>query len=104
MAKQIFSTQKEKDHAVALFRELRENRGWQLYVKVLESYIDNLTQRLLLGEEKTIEEVNRIRDSISVHKIDKDVPEKIIKMYTEASIDEANPDPYFGSEDFTKKP
>ena len=104
MKKDLFKTPKEQEIAVAEFKELIEHRGWKRYVQVVDFYIRNLSQRLESGEGDTIEAVNRLRDSIVVHKADKSVPTQIIEEFSSNDPDVVRDDPYYQPEDFIEKP
>jgi hypothetical protein len=93
--KELFNTKEEIETAVAHFKALKTNAGWQLLEDIVGANIKILEEQILNGfEEETKEEIDRKRDKLKAYKEVIGTPDYWIeKLKDPEPFDDEN-DPY----------
>lgn len=101
----LFDTPEKIDTAVASFKLLLDNPGWQLMEQILESNIEAAKGMILRGtEDETKESIDRLRDRLYAYEDIKNTPRDMIEKLTQDNDpEEESADPYETVEDLQKK-
>lgn len=102
MKNTLFDTKGKRAAAVANFRNLLDNSGWGLIVKILDANIEIVTDFILRGKypaedglrEGTREELDQLRDRLETYKSFRDTPNVMITSLTETPLERPVMDPY----------
>jgi len=100
--KDLFDTEEKKQRAVGQFRQLLSDPGWLLVVDVINANIEVLKDQIIAGDG-TREQMDRLRDSLIVHKSVRDTPTTLIKEFTEEDVEEPRTDPFDTVADVKKR-
>ena len=94
--KNLFNTQDKKDSAIAQFKQLKNNAGWQLVQDIFSGNIRVLEQQILDGVDgATEQEMNRKRDKLRAYKEVLNAPDYWIERLSKPEKFEEDSDPYF---------
>lgn len=103
MKDNLFDTKDKIELAVASFKTLKSNIGWQLLVDIVSANIKVLEEQILEGVEgATEEEMNRKRDKLKAYREVIDTPDYWIKRLAEPEPFEESSDPYHTAESLAK--
>lgn len=91
-----FDTKEKRANAIAQFTSLLEHPGWQMVEAIVRFNIQVIQDQLLEGRtNETLEDVNRLRDKLMVHKEIIDTPRTMIdKLNPQEKTQAENDDPY----------
>ena len=100
----LFDTEEKAKKGITDFGNLMDTAGWKLLVEVVNENIDIVTERILVGSNKaTKEDMDRLRDKLTVYKEIINTPEKMIKDLTVTDSEGEDLDPYPVAEKVEKK-
>lgn len=94
-----FETKQQQENAIANFKNLLKQAGWQQLVEVVETNIGIIKEQILTGldenNDKIPEEMmQRLRDKLQINREIISIPTKFVKDYRFNEHDEPDDDPF----------
>ena len=91
----LFATEDQRKVAVANFKALKAQAGWQLLVEIVEGNIRVLEDQILNGfEDETPETINRKRDKLKAYKEVITTPDYWVDKFEDGQQFKEDVDPY----------
>lgn len=101
--KDLFNTKEDIEVAVANFKNLQSQAGWQLLRDIVEENIHILEEQILNGfDEETKEQIDRKRDKLKAYKEVIDTPNYWIEKLKEPEPFNDDNDPYYNLDSLHK--
>lgn len=92
MTKNRFKTKQDREIAIANYKNLLNDPGWQMIEEGLEENIKIVTDQILKGGEKKV--MDGLRQKVQAYKDVLNAPKNMIKKLQDAKGEEVNPDPF----------
>jgi hypothetical protein len=103
MKADLFDTPDKIEHALASFKNLKENAGWQILEEIVRANMEILQEQIINGvENETKDNIDRRRDKLKAYKEVIDTPDFWIKKFEEPVPFIETSDPYHTIESLKK--
>lgn len=104
----LFNTEKKREAATIAFETGVNTPFWKLMVQILEANIGVVTEHILngttlKGEKATKEQMDRLRDKLTVYEDVKDTPGRMVKSFASPKGEEPSLDPFQTEEQLKKE-
>jgi hypothetical protein len=96
MKDKLFNTDEKKADAMSAFTSLLAHPGWKLIEAIQDENIEILKEQLEngLGDDETKEDIDRLRDKLSLVKEFRNLPANLIDKLQSPESSVPNPDPF----------